>query len=76
MTTLQERLFIAKKQPFLSGVPPVSDKTRKNFFGKAFEQAAIKTSCRYLLDYFDSSLIQIKTEDKIKFLDALVSLLT
>jgi len=58
------------------GVPPVSDKTRKNFFGKAFEQAAIKTSCRYLLDYFDSSLIQIKTEDKIKFLDALVSLLT
>jgi len=58
------------------GIPPITDRSKKNFFGKAFEQAAQKTSARYLLDYFDSSLIQIKSEDRTKFLDALVSLLT
>ncbi|KAG8237994.1 hypothetical protein J437_LFUL017714, partial [Ladona fulva] len=36
------------------GVPPVSEDSPRNFFGKAFEQAAEKTSSRAEFDYFDS----------------------
>ena len=57
------------------GVPPVTDRTRKNLLGKAFEQAAKRTKSRYLLNYFDVSVIQLKTEDRSKFFDGLVSLL-
>jgi len=58
------------------GIPPFNDKTRKNFFGKAFEQTVKNTQTRFLIDYWDSSLIQIKTEDRSKFLDGLVGLLS
>ncbi|XP_023341372.1 cell division control protein 45 homolog [Eurytemora carolleeae] len=58
------------------GIPPYNDKTRRNFFGKAFSQTVRNTQCRYLIDYWDSSLIQIKTEDKAKFIDGLISLLS
>ena len=58
------------------GVPPSSDRSRKNLLGKAFEQAAKRTNSRYLLDYFDASVIQLKTEDRSKFFDGLISLLS
>ena len=58
------------------GIPPVDDKNRKNFLGKAFEQAAINTKARYLLDYWDSNIIQIKTEDRTKFLDGLIAIMS
>jgi len=58
------------------GIPPYNDKTRKNFFGKAFEQTVKNTQTRFLIDYWDSSLIQIKTEDRSKFLDGLMALLS
>ncbi|XP_040569491.1 cell division control protein 45 homolog [Lepeophtheirus salmonis] len=58
------------------GVPPISDRSRKNLLGKAFEQSAQKTGSKYLLDYFDPSLIQLKTEDRSKFFDGLISILT
>ena len=32
---------------------------RRNLFGKAFEQAVRNNECRYLIDYWDSSLIQV-----------------
>jgi len=57
------------------GIPPYNDKTRRNFFGKAFEQTVKNTKSRYLLDYWDSSLIQIKTEDRPNFLYELMVLL-
>ena len=57
------------------GVPPIGDRSRKNLLGKAFEQALTKTNCRYRLDYFDPSLIQLKTEDRAKFFTGLISLL-
>lgn len=57
------------------GVPPVTDTRRKNLLGKAFEQAAKRTGSRYLLDFFDASVIQLKSEDRAKFFDGLVSLL-
>lgn len=58
------------------GIPPTDDKSRKNFLGKAFEQAVEKTSSRYLLDYWDSNIIQIKTEDRTKFLDGLIAIMS
>lgn len=68
-------LDTAKGTCLVLGVPPVTDHTRKNLLGKAFEQAAKRTGSRYLLDYFDSSVIQLKTEDRSKFFDGLISLL-
>lgn len=58
------------------GIPPVNDKNRRNFLGKAFEQAVVNTNSRYLLDCFDSNIIQIKTEDRTKFLDGLIAIMS
>ncbi|XP_068086609.1 cell division control protein 45 homolog [Anabrus simplex] len=58
------------------GIPPVADESNNNFFGKAFEQAAEKINARMNMDYFDTSIVQLKTEDRTKFLDALTSLLS
>eukprot|EP00095_Tigriopus_kingsejongensis_P001973 maker-scaffold886_size84816-snap-gene-0.33 protein:Tk01973 transcript:maker-scaffold886_size84816-snap-gene-0.33-mRNA-1 annotation:"cell division control protein 45 homolog" len=60
----------------VAGVPPVSDRSRKNLLGKAFEQALKRTNSRYRLEYFDTSIVQLKTEDRSKFFDGLISLLT
>ncbi|KAK7462004.1 hypothetical protein BaRGS_00038586 [Batillaria attramentaria] len=58
------------------GIPPLdTDDERKNFFGKAFEQAASTTSSRVRQDSFDSFIMEMKTEDRSKFFDALISLL-
>ncbi|CAG2187763.1 CDC45 [Mytilus edulis] len=51
------------------------DEERKNFFGKAFEQAAVSTNSRTLHDSLDSYIMEMKTEDRSKFFDALISLL-
>jgi len=58
------------------GVPPVEDKNRKNFMGKAFQQAVTNSNSRYLLDSWDSNIIQIKTEDKTKFIDGLIAIMS
>ncbi|XP_042522158.1 cell division control protein 45 homolog isoform X2 [Dipodomys spectabilis] len=59
------------------GIPPETDGSdRKNFFGRAFEKAAESTSSRTLHNHFDLSVIELKAEDRSKFLDALISLLS
>ncbi|XP_027950582.1 cell division control protein 45 homolog isoform X3 [Eumetopias jubatus] len=74
------------------GIPPETDSSdRKNFFGRAFEKAAEGTNSRTLHNHFDlsapllhltgcfsfiTSVIELKAEDRSKFLDALVSLLS
>ncbi|XP_036053300.1 cell division control protein 45 homolog isoform X1 [Onychomys torridus] len=59
------------------GIPPETDSSdRKNFFGRAFEKAAESTGSRTLHNHFDLSVIELKVEDRSKFLDALVSLLS
>ncbi|XP_007956643.1 cell division control protein 45 homolog [Orycteropus afer afer] len=59
------------------GIPPETDSSdRKNFFGRAFEKAAESTSSQTLHNHFDLSVIELKAEDRGKFLDALVSLLS
>ncbi|XP_071094476.1 cell division control protein 45 homolog [Haliotis cracherodii] len=58
------------------GIPPLElDDERKNFFGKAFEQAASSTNSRTHHDYFDSHVMEMKTDDRSKFFDALLNLL-
>lgn len=58
------------------GIPPLNlDDERKNFFGKAFEQAAVTTNSRTLHNYFDNYILQMNTEDRGKFFDALINLL-
>ncbi|XP_067121068.1 cell division control protein 45 homolog [Centruroides vittatus] len=58
------------------GIPPIAEESTKNFFGKAFEQAAHKSRAEVILDYFDTSVVQLRTEDRAKFFDALISLLS
>ncbi|XP_046871779.1 cell division control protein 45 homolog [Hypomesus transpacificus] len=59
------------------GIPPESETSdKKNFFGRAFEKAAESTSSRTLHDHFNTSIVELKMEDRSKFLDALVTLLS
>ncbi|GFO29670.1 cell division control protein 45 homolog, partial [Plakobranchus ocellatus] len=58
------------------GIPPLdTDDERKNFFGKAFEQAAESTNMTAKCNGFDSFIIEMRIEDRSKFFDALISML-
>ncbi|XP_034548671.1 cell division control protein 45 homolog [Notolabrus celidotus] len=68
---------VEKGTVIVLGIPPESETSdKKNFFGRAFEKAAESTSSRTLHDHFDTSIIELKTEDRSKFLDALITLLS
>ncbi|XP_029961602.1 cell division control protein 45 homolog [Salarias fasciatus] len=68
---------VEKGTVIVVGIPPESETSdKKNFFGRAFEKAAETTSSRTLHDHFDTSIIELKTEDRSKFLDALITLLS
>ncbi|KAM9476333.1 cell division control protein 45 homolog isoform 2-T2 [Clarias gariepinus] len=68
---------VEKGTVIVLGIPPESEtSSKKNFFGRAFEKAAESTSSRTLHDHFDTSVIELKMEDKGKFLDALITLLS
>ncbi|XP_062398845.1 cell division control protein 45 homolog [Sardina pilchardus] len=70
-------LDVEKGTVMVLGIPPESDTSdKKNFFGRAFEKAAESTNSRTLHDRFDTSIIELKTEDRGKFLDALITLLS
>lgn len=58
------------------GIPPVSEESPRNFFGKAFEQAAEKTGSKAELEFFDTNIIRLSVDDRSKFFDALISLLS
>ncbi|GAA6227467.1 cell division control protein 45 homolog [Lates japonicus] len=68
---------VEKGTVIVVGIPPESETSdKKNFFGRAFEKASESTSSRTLHDNFDTSIIELKTEDRSKFLDALITLLS
>ncbi|KAM4617012.1 cell division control protein 45 homolog isoform 2-T2 [Polymixia lowei] len=68
---------VEKGTVIVLGIPPESETSdKKNFFGRAFEKAAESTSSRTLHDHFDTSIIELKSEDRTKFLDALITLLS
>lgn len=58
------------------GIPPVCEDSPKNFFGKAFEQAAVKSAAVISQDFFEGSIVQIRQADIAKFLDGLTMLLS
>ncbi|KAG7169539.1 Cell division control protein 45-like [Homarus americanus] len=58
------------------GIPPTSEESPRNFFGKAFEQAANKTGSKAELEFFDTNIIRLSVDDRSKFFDALISLLS
>lgn len=58
------------------GVPPVCEDSPKNFFGRAFESLALKSTAVISQDSFESSIIQIRQSDITKFLDGLTVLLS
>nr|XP_020661108.1 cell division control protein 45 homolog [Pogona vitticeps] len=61
----------------MAGIPPHTESSdKKNFFGRAFEKAAENTNSRTLHNHFEMSIIELKMEDRSKFLDALISLLS
>uniref|UniRef100_A0A673HRW8 Cell division control protein 45 homolog n=1 Tax=Sinocyclocheilus rhinocerous TaxID=307959 RepID=A0A673HRW8_9TELE len=70
-------LDVEKGTVIVLGIPPESETSdKKNFFGRAFEKAAESTSSRTIHDHFDTSVIELKMEDRGKFLDALITLLS
>uniref|UniRef100_A0A8C9Z1F3 CDC45 cell division cycle 45 homolog (S. cerevisiae) n=1 Tax=Sander lucioperca TaxID=283035 RepID=A0A8C9Z1F3_SANLU len=79
LVTLSLMVFfdVEKGTVIVVGIPPESETSdKKNFFGRAFEKAAESTSSRTLHDNFDTSIIELKTDDRSKFLDALITLLS
>jgi len=58
------------------GVPPIAADSQNSYLGRAFKQAADRVDARVEFDDFNPSVMQIKSEDKAKFFDALTALLT
>lgn len=60
----------------ITGVPPYRPSINtENCFGLAFDDAAERTKSRVNFCFLDNSTIEINTEDKSKFLDALVAVM-
>ena len=57
------------------GVPPVSEQSPRNLFGKAFEKAAERIHAQVTQRSFDGCVVELQVDDRTRFLDALVSLL-
>ncbi|XP_078045179.1 cell division cycle protein 45 [Augochlora pura] len=57
------------------GIPPVCEDQPRSLFGRAFEQAAKNTNCYIEADYFDTTILRLKIEERPKFMDALAALL-
>ncbi|KAK2575020.1 hypothetical protein KPH14_008767 [Odynerus spinipes] len=58
------------------GIPPVCEDQPRSLFGKAFEEAARNTGSYINADYFDTTIVRLKVEERPKFFDALAALLT
>lgn len=58
------------------GIPPISDDSRKNLFGNAFLHAAERTKSRTAHEHFDSAIVTVKNDDKSKFFDGLISIMS
>jgi len=60
----------------ITGVPPYRPTINtENCFGLAFDDAAERTKSRVNFCFIDNSTIEINTEDRSKFLDALVAVM-
>ncbi|KAK9753843.1 Methyltransferase domain [Popillia japonica] len=60
----------------IMGIPPLCENSPKNFFGKAFEQAAERINCDSVCDRFDTSYFEVHVKNRTRFFDALTALLS
>ncbi|KAF5301095.1 hypothetical protein FQA39_LY10914 [Lamprigera yunnana] len=67
---------VDKGMCIILGIPPLCENSPKNFFGKAFEQAAQHTNSDITCDYFDTAYFELPIKDRTRFLDALTALLS
>lgn len=58
------------------GIPPLSEDSRRNLFGRAFLHASQRTNSRTEHNFFDTCSITVKNQDRSKFLDALITILS
>lgn len=57
------------------GIPPVAQESKKNFFGKAFEQAAAGIDCEIRVDLSETNLVRTNINNKHRLLEQLKMLL-
>lgn len=62
-------------QVTLIGIPPLAQESKKNFFGKAFEQAAASIECEIKTDLSETNLIRVNINQKNQLLDKIKFLL-
>lgn len=67
--------YYSPEQILIVGIPPVAQESKKNFFGKAFEQAAINIDCEVKADLSETNLIRASINQKLQLLDQLKLLL-
>lgn len=56
--------FEDPEQTYIVGIPPVAQESKKNFFGKAFEQAALNIECEIRPDLSETNLIRTNVHNK------------
>lgn len=64
-----------EQQILIVGIPPIAQESKKNFFGKAFEQAAANIECDIKADLSETNLVRASVNYKIQLLDQLKLLL-
>jgi len=62
----------APGKKLVCGCPPLGSTSNKNPFGKAFKEAGTRSQARIDYQFMDDSLLQIETDDFLKFMEALV----
>nr|NP_001027604.1 cdc45 protein [Ciona intestinalis]BAB00625.1 cdc45 [Ciona intestinalis] len=58
------------------GIPPLSEESRKNLFGNAFHHASERTKSRTQHHFFNPAIITVVNEDRSKFIDALITIMS
>lgn len=67
--------YYDQEQILIVGIPPVAQESKKNFFGKAFEQAAANIDCEIKADLSETNLVRTGVNHKNQLLDQLKLLL-
>lgn len=67
--------YHAEEDIIIVGIPPAAQQTKKNFFAKAFEQAAYSINCELKVDLSETNLVRTSVHNKIPMFEQLKTLL-
>lgn len=67
--------YHSEEEILIVGIPPVAQESKKNFFGKAFEQAAANIDCEIKADLSETNLIRTHQSNKNPLFEQLKQLL-